>query len=217
MRQALWFGIRTMASLRSIAIALMVAFPAPLIFGDESPPLERKTLAPQLNSERIEAKFGSYGIEILQDTPYRVSMLYSEHEGEKICRTFAIVSFQKEIPETLASPMREIHQGGSLGATLKKFGWAIEKAPLVIGTTPAGPRFVELAKLEEPQEIAFSIYDLTVRSNDESYLMATLMELHHPAYLDIDQLRKLNPSAPAKTENSRALRLKQLAIRQMQR
>src|SRR5690606_34722880 len=47
-----------------------------------------------LNSERIERRFGSYGIDVLQsDGRYRVSNLYSVHDGAKICRTFAVVAY----------------------------------------------------------------------------------------------------------------------------
>src|SRR5262245_52025727 len=48
-----------------------------------------------LNSERIAAKFGSYGIEVLEQTDgTRVSNLYSGTGAEKICRTFAAVRYQ---------------------------------------------------------------------------------------------------------------------------
>ena len=47
-----------------------------------------------LNSERIAAAFGSYGVEVLeQDEQVRVSNLFSGAGQDKTCRTFAIVRY----------------------------------------------------------------------------------------------------------------------------
>ena len=47
-----------------------------------------------LNSERIAAEFGSYGVDVLeQDEHVRVSNLFSGSAENKICRTFAVVRF----------------------------------------------------------------------------------------------------------------------------
>ena len=53
-----------------------------------APSPERREL---LNSERIAQRFGSYGIEVLEsDGRVRVSNLYSNEQGGRICRTFAV-------------------------------------------------------------------------------------------------------------------------------
>ena len=45
-----------------------------------------------LNSERIEQRFGSYGITVLEQSDLtRVSNLYTLEEERETCRTFAIV------------------------------------------------------------------------------------------------------------------------------
>jgi hypothetical protein len=47
-----------------------------------------------LNSERIAAAFGSYGVEVVeQDSQVRVSNLFSGAGAGRVCRTFAVVRF----------------------------------------------------------------------------------------------------------------------------
>lgn len=154
----------------------------------------RKTDTPKLNSERIEERFGSYGIEVLEHAPVRVSKLYSIHGEEKICRTFAIVSFTEPAAKDLQPALTRIKAGASLGATLKKAGWKVEKEPLHIGTIPAGPRFRKLAKLEQSPDLAVSIYRLHATREEVNHEVATVIEIHHPEYLDEQQLRELHSS-----------------------
>ena len=144
-----------------------------------------------LNSERIEAKFGSYGIEVLESNPIRISNLYSTHGGKKICRTFAVVEFSKDIPSGLARPLSEILAGASLGATLKTAWWKITKHHLYLDEIASGKRFRTLAHLPAnfAGELAVRIYQLNVSKEGPEIAFATIAEVHHPEYLTIDDLK----------------------------
>lgn len=146
---------------------------------------------PKLNSERIEAKYGSYGIDVIEKEPERVSVLYSRHDGRKICRTLAVVSFNEISLPSLEPELKRIRAGASLGATLKQAGWTIQKHYRHLGSIKAGPRFLSFAGLTEPQEVALSIYDLDVTRDDSSGRVATIIEIHHPDYLTLADLREL--------------------------
>lgn len=189
----------------------------PSVFSQEGVRRETNREQPKLNSERIEATFGSYGIEVLEETPVRVSMLHSLHDGNKICRTFAIVCFADSFPKALRVPMNKVKKGASLGATLKDAGFQVEKRPLQIGVIPSGPRFLKLAKLESSQDLAFFSYELSARKDGEAMVIATLIEIYHPDYLTLEQLEALVPSAPDRNNDETTARLKQLAVLKMKR
>lgn len=55
----------------------------------------------------------------------------------------------------------------------------------------AGPRFLDLANLTKTQRVALSIYDLDVTRANISGRVATIIEIHHPDYLTLEDLRKL--------------------------
>src|SRR5690242_11290346 len=59
------------------------------------------TLSPKLlNSERIEKKFGGYGIDVIYNSPrLRVSNLY---DGKKITRTLAVVDYPEFIDSSFS-------------------------------------------------------------------------------------------------------------------
>src|SRR5262245_20843411 len=66
-----------------------------------------------LNSERIEQKFGSYGIEVLRsDTRARAADLFSTATSgggeQRTCRTFAVTRYPDEIAPAFAAEHREI-------------------------------------------------------------------------------------------------------------
>lgn len=168
--------------------------------------------SPKLNSERIAARFGSYGIRVIEHEP-RVSVLFSRHDGVEICRTLAIVEFTRPIPDPLKSPISKVIAGGSLGATLKEAGWRISKRFLHHDTLTAGPRFIRLAHLEQAAPLAVSIYELIVSRGGNTLPVATLVEIYHPDYLNLTNLKALQPQ----TANSdrQVNRLLQLAREKM--
>ena len=93
--------------------ALLLLFAAVACESDPSPEANTtakvtiEELRPLLNSERIERKFGSYGIDVLRnDDAVRMSNLYSLRDGEKICRTFAVVLSRMSLIQPLPPSTR---------------------------------------------------------------------------------------------------------------
>ena len=101
-----------------------------------------------LNSQRIEERFGNYGIEVLsQDGKLRRSNLYSTHAGIRTCRTYAVVQFMDSPPREIQASHQAVLAGQSLGSTFREAGWTIGKHSLFVGgfslTKPDG----EIARL----------------------------------------------------------------------
>ncbi len=155
-----------------------------------------------LNSERIFQRFGSYGIDVLvQDHRNRISNLYSIKDGEKICRTFAVVKLPENVPASLISEHTRIIQGESLGAVLKQSGWRISKETQWIGKiediTPSSAA-IRLMHLSAPRPLAIHIYDFVVNKGGQEYIYASIAEVHHPNYLTEPDLHHVfeTPSKP---------------------
>ena len=157
-----------------VAVALWL--PAALL----GQPAERELL----NSERIEAKFGSYGIEVLeQDAVRRVSNLYSGFGEEKTCRTFAVVRFPPQIDAAVTAEHAAILAGGSLGAVFVAAGWEVRKSHLSYSEYRATPRLASLMRVPQRTRLATDIYALDVAKDGRIVEYATLVEIHHPDYL----------------------------------
>ena len=148
-----------------------------------------------LNSERIEQTFGSYGVDVLQsDDAGRVASLYSGSGDEKVTRTFAVVSFAGRISPALAREHAAVLSGESLGAVFKSAGWAIEKHNVFVGQlalSAAHATVGELMRIGLPAELAAHVYLFVVSKDNRSYNYATIVELHHPQYLSLDDLRDI--------------------------
>lgn len=151
--------------------------------------------AETLNSERIEAEFGNYGIDVIsyRDGLRRAS-LYSMHNGVKITRTYAIVHFDT-VPASLQDEEHaRIIAGASIGATFRSAGWSIHKQTLHIGTVNPGadvhgvlPRM----RLPAPQDLAMHVYRLHVNKANQSIDYATIVEVHHPAYMTPERVQEI--------------------------
>lgn len=154
----------------------------------------------ELNSERIERVFGSYGLRVLEQQPrLRVTSLYSDGITGPVCRTLATVRFPADMPAALAEPHREIVQGGSIGATLRNSGWDIRKVNRHLGTIHVpedAARISGLMKIGLPDALAMHVYDLDVRRGEEHYRYATIIEVHHPDYLSAGSLQTLYDELP---------------------
>ena len=140
-----------------------------------------------LNSERVEQQFGSYGIDVLaSEAGLRRSSLYSSDDGERICRTYAVVRFTDQ-PDTSYSPEHaHVLAGNSLGEVFKANGWAIHKQTLHIGSFELEHPASEiglLMKLDGSKTLALHIYQLLLARGDQVFEYATIIEAHHPAYL----------------------------------
>lgn len=143
-----------------------------------------------LNSERIQAAFGSYAIEVLETTALlRVSSLQSLETGGPICRTFAVVRYPDAIDPALADEHGAIVSGGSIGAVFAASGWTIRKTHLHYGTMPAGSRAARLMAQAPGTAVAVHVYLFEVAKDGRSFPYATIAELHHPEYLTEDALR----------------------------
>jgi hypothetical protein len=150
-----------------------------------------------LNSERIEERFGSYGIEVLSERPgLRKSALFSGHGSERTCRTYAVVRFVDATDAKIDSEHEQVLAGDSIGAIFKAGGWTIRKETLHIGATelPAvGCEIVASMRLGDPSKVAMHVYRLLLRKDDEAIDYATISEFHHPDYLNLADLRTLYP------------------------
>ncbi|HUO67504.1 MAG TPA: hypothetical protein VMV37_08220 [Gammaproteobacteria bacterium] len=151
-----------------------------------------------LNSERIAARFGNYGIEVLQsDSRERVSNLYSEARGERTCRTFAVVRYPTAIDPALAAEHDEIVRGGSIGAVFAAHGWQVLKTNLRYFVLDAPERVASLMRVATGTKLAAHAYELDVAKAGRTLQYALLVEIHHPDYLKRDDLLAIYGPADA--------------------
>ena len=148
-----------------------------------------------LNSERIEDRFGSYGIEVLShEAGIRRSSLYSVDGETRICRTYAVVRFVDESTPRVAEAHAEILAGQSIGATFKSTGWQIGKVTLHVGSlTPGGPDHAlnSLMRIDGSTELAVHAYQLVLEKDAQTIDYATIVETHHPDYMSRQELEDL--------------------------
>ena len=168
-----------------------------------------------LNSERIEQRFGSYGITVLSnDAGLRRSNLYSIENGVKTCRTYAIVQFPQNHDQHYAREHQEVLKGGSLGAVFRANGWHIEKQTVHIGSlaTRANDSTLNtLMQIQPDHGVALHVYRLLVSKNGDTFRYATIAEAHHPEYLTTSDLQSIftfqpdNALAPGSVSQIKAL------------
>jgi hypothetical protein len=148
-----------------------------------------------LNSERIETRFGSYGIDVLaSEAGLRRSSLFSYDGDTSTCRTYAVVQFAEQLDERYNDAHSKVLAGNSIGATFKEDGWDIRKRTLHIGTvrlpeqrTPVG----DLMRLTGAHDLALHVYQLVLARADTELEYATILEAHHPEYLSAADLRNI--------------------------
>lgn len=156
-----------------------------------------------LSSERIRARFGSYGVDVLEcDERHRVSSLYSLSGGEKTCRSYAQVRFHLPIDAALLREHARVIAGASIGAVFQSAGWTIERRHLHVGERPlsaAERDIARLMRLAPGARLATHAYVFHVTRNDRSFDYARITERHHPEYLTAADLRTVyGLDAPAK-------------------
>lgn len=187
------------AFLLSVASALAVCAQVPL--GREL-----------LNSERIAQKFGSYGIEVLSsDGELRVSRLYSSHGAQQVCRTFAVVAYPEVVDPRFAEVHAAILAGGSIGSTFTAAGWRVDKAHLYFGELTSSPRLVSLMGGIGPSELAVHVYALSVVKDGVSLDYASIVEVHHPDYLRLEDLEVIYGPITGRTDERVGRLLEQAA------
>ncbi|MBT8077037.1 MAG: hypothetical protein KJO31_00590 [Gammaproteobacteria bacterium] len=163
---------------------------------------------PLLNSERIQHRFGSYGVEIVRSGPgIRVSNLYSEDASRRTCRTLAITEFVQPVDARVDAVHASILAGGSIGSSLRDAGWEVHKRLTYIGEIPLTDPQSELARLMHvsvPRSLAIHSYDVSVSRSGDHIDYASIVEIHHPEYLDVQQLRAIYGTS---ADEARPLRL----------
>ena len=146
----------------------------------------------RLNSERIAAAFGSYGLDVIQSSSEgRASSLYSGSGDDKITRTFAVVKFSGRVRGAFASEHSQVQSGRSLGAVFKSGGWEIQKHNIFVGEMEVPEKYGMLSTLMQitlPEFLAAHVYQFVIRKDDRSYDHSTIVELHHPDYLSAENL-----------------------------
>jgi hypothetical protein len=156
-----------------------------------------------LNSDRIEARYGSYGVEVLTATvKTRRSSLYSLENGEAVTRTYAIVQFMLAEDEPdyaeIASAQAQIVAGASIGKTFRDAGWDIRKETIYTGSLklPAGnDQLHRLMHLSGAQALALHVYRFILKKDPYYIDYATIIEIHHPDFVDAATLGRWYPAS----------------------
>ena len=149
----------------------------------------------QLNSERIQQQFGSYGIEVLSSKDgIRRSNLFSKDGDRRTCRTYAVVRFD-DVPESIIDREHaQILAGQSIGAIFKENGWEIFKETRYVGEHQFDrddhPVYALMALGDDPP-LAMHVYRLLLKKDSQIIEYATIIELHHPEYLGHDDITAL--------------------------
>lgn len=148
-----------------------------------------------LNSERIEKRFGSYGIDVLaSEGGLRRSSLFSLENGAPTCRTYAVVRFAEQLDDRYRDEHAKVLAGNSIGAIFRSHGWDLHKQTLHIGSLtvpPKGAGISELMRLSTAENLALHVYQLLLVRNERVFDYATIMETHHPDYLSESDLHDL--------------------------
>lgn len=148
-----------------------------------------------LNSERIQRKFGSYGIDVLaSEAGLRRSSLYSRDGGIQTCRTYAVVRFADQLDERYGKEHAEVLSGNSIGATFRSHGWNLHKQTMHIGSLELPDEQHSIATLmhvDGPRAIALHVYQLLLVRDEQVFDYAMIMEVHHPDYLSTTDLHAL--------------------------
>ena len=122
------------------------------------------------NSDRIKIKYGSYGIDIIEnDGKIRVSNLYSTHNNVKTNRTFAVVAFPDIIEAAFKTEHESVINGQSIGVVFEKNGWEIQKHHLYFGEIKMPPKHYDdhsLFSYIGTGQPAIHIYSLVVAKDN---------------------------------------------------
>lgn len=143
-----------------------------------------------LNSQRIELKYGSYGVDVLaQNDDMRLSNLYSLKDGQKITRTIAYILYQRPLDQKLALAHQQIISGGSIGSTLKAHGFQVKKDFFYLDEIVV-PKALQ-SYLGKEKALAV-IYDLKVDKGVE-LPYCTILEIYDGDFLTKAEALKLYP------------------------
>jgi len=176
---------------------------------------------PVLNSERIRQQYGSYYVEVLTSSAdRRVSNLYTLEGEQKICRTFALVTFIDPRNAAIEDEQRQITAGASIGTVFKDHGWTIRKRNLHLGTIEAAGNAALIAGLMDisvPTELALHVYRFELHKGNERIDYAIIAEVHHPDCLTPTRLLDLYERSPQETISRTSLARIQANLTQLMR
>ena len=148
-----------------------------------------------LNSERIKQRFGSFGLDVLHSSNgLRRASLHSIEDGRKICRTYAIVRFDIMPDNVIGEEHARILAGSSIGATFKANGWTIYKETRFVGELQIptnADEVLNLMAVGDDELLVMHVYRLLLKKEEQTVEYATIIELHHPDYLDMEQVTNL--------------------------
>lgn len=151
-----------------------------------------------LLSERIREKFGSFFVQVLlQDelSGVRLSSMYTEDAGTKHVQAIAMTAFNLNVDPRLQKAHKEIFDGASIGSTLVKHGFSVEKDLLFSGLSEPMPENVSHTLRTDSNQFASSVYDLNVKIGNESVYYCTITEIYAPEFLALDELNFLTNNA----------------------
>jgi hypothetical protein len=158
-------------------------------------PTAEKTARLLGNSERIRMKFGNFGIEVLEsDAGIRVSNLYSTHDNVRISRTFAVVAYPENIEPAFRKEHDAIIDGQSIGIVFKNNGWVIEKHHQYFGEIELPLHLFGIASHSSETDKARSaihVYSLIVKKGESEFQYASIAEVHHPEFLQLQDLASI--------------------------
>lgn len=147
------------------------------------------------NSDRIRLKFGNYGIEVIENgLRIRVSNLFSKDEGVKTNRTFAVVMYPAVIEPAFREEHDAILNGQSIGIVFKEHGWLIDKRHQYIGELEPLADFSCVRSVFGdigPVKPVIHVYSLFIKKDNAVFHYASIAEVHHPAYLDLEELKSI--------------------------
>jgi hypothetical protein len=145
-----------------------------------------------LNSERIEQRFGSYGIDVLaSEAGLRRSSLFSVEADQRVCRTYSIVRFTDHPDDTYGQEHTKVLAGNSLGQVFRSHGWSIHKQTLHIGSLAIDGSLsdvCQLMQLDGRQNLALHVYQMLLVKNTQVFEYAIIIETHHPDHLSPSDL-----------------------------
>lgn len=148
-----------------------------------------------LNSERIQQRFGSYGVEILHsDSTTRITSLFSREGDTNVTRTFAVVMYPIDLDPALQNEHTKILEGGSIGQVFKDSGWTVEKNSIYMGQISQSERYADVYSMMggiDPSDLAVYMYSFEVERDGLSYEYATIAEVYHPDYLILNDLSRI--------------------------
>ncbi len=147
------------------------------------------------NSDMIQLKFGNYEIDVLENDPgIRVSNLYSVKDGIRTNRTFAVVEYPVVIESAFRKEHDAIISGQSIGVVFKSNGWISTKRHQYFGVLEASSDYPDMFSVFGDigaSQLAIHVYSLLVTKNNRAFQYALITEVHHPAYLKLEDLQAI--------------------------